>query len=178
MTATTLRTTPPTEDPHSAPAPAARVAFVPAGPRRRRLDGAWWPRSRDLRAELPSLVAALDERFGRIGHLTVNNSLWPEVPRRVAVNGRTMHLGWFGAEQDPNEICVLSTRAGRWDLLVVPPETGAREAERLMASASAPDNALTARALLATVRGGGAADDRRPGEVVWETEGGATAVPA
>jgi Family of unknown function (DUF5994) len=128
----------------------ARVSFVPAGTDRHRLDGAWWPRSRDLRDELPALIAALDVRFERIGHATVNNSMWPEVPRRIAIPGRILHVGWFGAEQDPHVICLLSARAGRWDLLVVPPECEPAPAARLMAAASAAHNALTASALLAS----------------------------
>ena len=33
------------------------------------VDGAWWPRSTDLAAELPGLVAALDERGVRISRI-------------------------------------------------------------------------------------------------------------
>jgi hypothetical protein len=36
------------------------------------LDGAWWPRSRDLHAELPALAAVLDPLWGRITRITVN----------------------------------------------------------------------------------------------------------
>lgn len=39
-----------------------------------RLDGAWWPCTRDLTAELPPLAAALDEPWGRITRVTVNPS--------------------------------------------------------------------------------------------------------
>lgn len=46
------------------------------------LDGAWWPRSRDLAAELPALTAVLDPLWGRITHVTVTPTLWPVIPRK------------------------------------------------------------------------------------------------
>ena len=158
MFAPTTWTTPLTVPvPALLPMESARISFIPAGTDRHRLDGAWWPRSRDLRSELPALIAALDLRFGRIDAVTVNGSMWPEVPRRVAVAGRTLRVGWFSTEQHPNEICVLTTQGGRWDLLVVPPACEFSEAARLMAAASAPFDRHTANALLAE-----AADRREP----------------
>ncbi|MEU1628591.1 DUF5994 family protein [Streptomyces sp. NPDC020096] len=133
---------------------SARVSFVPAGTDHHRLDGAWWPRSRDLPSELPALIAALDLRFGRIGRVTVNSSMWPEVPRRIAVAGRTIRVGWFTSEQDPNEICLLPVQGGRWDLLVVPPACEFSVAVRLMAAASAPLNRQPASAMLAEAADG------------------------
>ncbi|WP_037804474.1 DUF5994 family protein, partial [Streptomyces resistomycificus] len=41
-----------------------RLSLAPVGPAPALLDGAWWPRSRDLRAELPSLTAVLDPLWG------------------------------------------------------------------------------------------------------------------
>ncbi len=44
----------------------ARLSLTPKTTLAGQLDGAWWPRSRDLEAELPALAAALDETWGRI----------------------------------------------------------------------------------------------------------------
>jgi len=177
---TLLARTPPPQD-------TARVSLVPSGGGRTRLDGAWWPRSRDLPAELPGLIAALDRRFGRISRVTVNRALWPQVPRRAVVNGRTVHAGWFDAEQDPHVICALDGRGGRWDLLVVPPDSPPAGAARLMAGASRPGNDRTAAELLATAgQGAGgavpgsapaAARQDAPAESVWESEGGTRRTP-
>ncbi|MFZ3558462.1 DUF5994 family protein [Streptomyces sp. BH055] len=50
---------------------AARVALEsPAG--QGLLDGAWWPRSRDLADQLPGLVGVLDPLWGRITRVAVN----------------------------------------------------------------------------------------------------------
>lgn len=128
--------------------PPARVSLAPAGSAPALLDGAWWPRSRDLTAELPALAAVLDPLWGRITHVTVNPTLWPAVPRRVPVAGHAVNVGWFLAEQDPHVLLLLSYRVGRWDLLVVPPETSAADAARLMAAASDPRRTATASRLV------------------------------
>jgi hypothetical protein len=114
------------------------------------LDGAWWPRSRDLARELPGLIETLDPMWGRITRIAVNPAHWDAVPRHVAGRGHVVKVGWFTQELDPHKVLLLSYSVGRWDLLVVPPGTGTAAAERLMAAAADPDAApLTASALIA-----------------------------
>ncbi|MFF1372503.1 DUF5994 family protein [Streptomyces virginiae] len=155
----------------------ARLSLTPKTTLAGQLDGAWWPRSRDLEAELPALAAALDETWGRITRVTVNPSRWPVVPRTVAVDGRTLHVGWF-TEQDPDKLILLSYTVGRWDLLVIPPGTEPAAASRLMAAAAIPGSVLAAGVLMAneTVIGRGIRDTGRR-EAAWEDEGGACMSP-
>ncbi|WP_406511297.1 DUF5994 family protein [Streptomyces sp. NBC_00161] len=155
----------------------ARLSLAPRTTLAGRLDGAWWPYSRDLEAELPPLVAALDEPWGRVTRVTVNPICWPVVPRKVPVGGRVLHVGWF-TEQDPDKLILLSYTVGRWDLLVIPPETEPAAAARLMAAAAIPGSVLTAGVLIAneTVIGRGIGDARRR-EATWESEGGACMSP-
>ncbi|MFE7763406.1 DUF5994 family protein [Streptomyces sp. NPDC057438] len=177
MTATLL----PTPTHHTA-APAARLALKTDGASRGLLDGAWWPRSRDLQGELPALTDVLDPLWGRITRIAVNPTHWPVVPRKVPVDGHVVKIGWFTAEIDPHKLLLLSHGAGRWDLLVIPPETGAESAARLMAAASDHEGPpLTASAFIA-------ADEARYGvcassepldpDESWEYEGGASTVSA
>ncbi|MBC9728541.1 hypothetical protein H8R17_28195 [Streptomyces sp. TRM68367] len=113
------------------------------------LDGAWWPRSRDLTHELAALADVLDPLWGRITRIAVNSRYWPIIPRKISVNGHVVKVGWFTSEQDPHKILLLSYTAGRWDLLVIPPETSAPSAAWLMAAASASTGPrLTATALM------------------------------
>ncbi|MFJ9915530.1 DUF5994 family protein [Actinacidiphila glaucinigra] len=105
----------------SPPMPPPRLALKPAGAARGLLDGAWWPRSRDLTRELPALIDTLDRRWARVTRVAVHPSLWPVIPHRVPASGHVVHVGWF-AEQDPNKLLLLSYTTGRLDLLVVPPE--------------------------------------------------------
>jgi hypothetical protein len=75
----------------------ARLSLTPKTTLAGQLDGAWWPFSRDLEAELPPLVAALDEARERITRVTVNPSRWPgrTTPagpaRSPLATGRTCH---------------------------------------------------------------------------------------
>ncbi|MEU9327615.1 DUF5994 family protein [Streptomyces canus] len=171
--------------PEPVAAPAARLALKTDGASRGLLDGAWWPRSRDLLSELPLLTDVLDPLWGRITRVAVNPKYWPVIPRHVPVDGHVVRVGWFTPEIDPHKLLLLSYGTGRWDLLIIPPETGAESAARLMAAASDPDGPpLTASALIA-------ADEARHGvasteepldpDEAWEYEGGAspvfTAVP-
>lgn len=128
-------------------APPLRLSLTPSG-ERCRLDGVWWPHSRDLGAELLPLVAELDHRWGRITHATVNRQLWPEIPYEVRTGTHAVRLGWFDAEQDPYEMTLFSYGINRWDLLVLPPETDPDTARRLMAAASSAGNLQSPSALV------------------------------
>ncbi|MFD3452354.1 DUF5994 family protein [Streptomyces sp. NPDC058691] len=163
--------------PHDlAPALPARLSLTPRTALAGQLDGAWWPRSRDLDAELPPLCDTLDGTWGRITNITVNPTRWPAVPRKVPVTGHTVHVGWF-REQDPDKVILLSRTVGRWDLLVIPPETEPAAAARLMAAAALPGSLLTAGTLMAAETGTGGARNAHDREEDWETEGGACMSP-
>jgi hypothetical protein len=150
-----------------------RLSLAPTGSAPALLDGAWWPRCRDLGAELPSLTAVLDPLWGRITRVTVNPTHWTAVPRKVPVAGHVVKVGWFQAEQDPHELLLLSYRTGRWNLLVVPPWTTPVSAAWLMAAASDPLRSSTASRLMeeaASLRTVYETD--QAGEAVWDSEGG------
>jgi hypothetical protein len=130
------------------PALAVRLSLKPESGIRGRLDGAWWPRSRDLARELPALVAVLDRAWGRITRATVHEGMWPDLPARVPVGVHVVQLGWFGPEQERDDLCLLSFKVGRWDLLVVPPECDPARAAQLMAAAADVNETRGATALL------------------------------
>jgi hypothetical protein len=150
---------------------AARVSLAPGGGSPGPLDGAWWPRSRDLTRELPPLAAAFEERWGRITRTAVNPAFWPVIPRKVQVTGHVVRVGWFTV-QDPHALLLLSRTAGRWDLLVIPPRTSPATAARLMAAACDPRNVLTAGDLMAGAADRDAAAADRAQQASWEGEGG------
>jgi hypothetical protein len=127
----------------------ARLFLKPAGPRSGRIDGAWWPRSRDLVRELPSLAAALDPLWGRLMHVSVNPLYWSVIPHRVPVAGHVVRVGWFGDELDPHQVLLRAYNIGRADLMVVPPETGGDAAARIMAAAADTADVRTGSALMA-----------------------------
>ena len=86
-------------------------------------DGAWFPRSNDLAAEVPELIAELERRGVRVERFTYALDAWLPAPRKIVVNGRTVRTGGF---RSMNAQVVCITWAGglrRADLLVIPPET-------------------------------------------------------
>ncbi|MFD7136737.1 DUF5994 family protein [Streptomyces sp. NPDC059894] len=174
MTAT-ISPSPTREDRRSSP--SLRLSLAPVGSAPALLDGAWWPRSRDLMAELPALTAVLDPLWGRITRVTVNPTHWPVVPRKVPVAGHVVNVGWFLPEQDPHELLLLSYHVGRWNLLVIPPQTAPAPAAWLMAAASDPRATSTASRLVeeaARLRTVSETDRAvaATATAVWDSEGG------
>ncbi|GGP85111.1 DUF5994 family protein [Streptomyces melanogenes] len=182
MSATTDLPRPRRESPAD-PAPTARLALKPADAARGLLDGAWWPRSRDLLSELPALLDVLDPTWARITRIAVNPRHWPVIPRKIPVHGHVVKAGWFTPEVDPHKMLLLSYGVGRWDLLVIPPQTDEATAARLMAAATnATGPPLTASALISAEYGPGAiptterSTDTDESEEAWEYEGGAPTI--
>ncbi|MFD5623212.1 MULTISPECIES: DUF5994 family protein [Streptomyces] len=122
------------------------------------LDGAWWPRSRDVTIELPALITALTAHLGPITRVGLDTSAWRDIPTRLVIDGQVVHL-----DADPvGDDTVLVTRGhnDHFALLVVPPDTTADAAHEAMARAVRADNITQAtQILIATTpepEGGGA----------------------
>ncbi|MDJ1134892.1 DUF5994 family protein [Streptomyces iconiensis] len=118
-----------------------RFALHPPHTGVHRIDGAWWPRSRDLTDELPPLLAALEDRWGRITRVTVDSGMWLASSRRMTFGDRVVHLNWSAGMGHRDTVCLLSLGVGRCDLTVVPPEATAAEAHRALTAASRPEPA-------------------------------------
>ncbi|MEU9394505.1 DUF5994 family protein [Streptomyces sp. NPDC048324] len=125
-----------TAQPPPPPFPAPlRLRLVPQGALPRPIDGAWWPRSYDLLAELPSLLAGLPRTWGHVTSVTVNGAVWPTTAGRMLVFNQVVQVHRSLAASAPHTVVLLAPGQGRWDLLVVPPDTTAEAAEPLMAAA-------------------------------------------
>ncbi|WP_340559841.1 DUF5994 family protein [Streptomyces sp. GSL17-111] len=106
------------------------------------LDGAWWPRSRDLDAELPYLISALTAHIGPVTRVGLDAAAWDDLPTRVIVDDRTVHI-----DSSPvGDSTVLVTRGERdhFSLLVVPPDAAPEAARTAMARAVGADNVTDA----------------------------------
>ncbi|MFJ2719145.1 DUF5994 family protein [Streptomyces sp. NPDC087437] len=103
----------------------------------RRIDGAWWPRSYDLTAELPGLLAGLPHRWGHISSVLVNGAMWSLSGDGMLIEDQRVHVRRTDSPQAEHTVCLLAPGHGRWDLLVVPPAATEEEAERLMETATA-----------------------------------------
>jgi Family of unknown function (DUF5994) len=143
----------------SAP-PGLRLRLDPTLARGGVLDGGWWPRSRDPAAELPDLIAGLDAALGTVTRVALNLDAWDSAPRRVTVDGRRVHVGWFRA-MNPSTIGVTRAFQDRFVLLVVPPAATTSAAAMAMATAADATNSARPADILAA--SGIAAEDPASG---------------
>lgn len=110
------------------------------------LDGAWWPRSRHLDAELPALISALTRHIGPITRIGLDAQAWEELPTRLVVEDRVVHIDSYPVGDDT----VLITRGERdyFSLLVVPPHATPEAARAAMAQSVRTDNVAGAEQIL------------------------------
>ncbi|ELS54977.1 DUF5994 family protein [Streptomyces viridochromogenes] len=132
---------------HESPRPGtALLRMETTHDRRGVLDGAWWPRSRDIAAELPGLIGALTEHLGPVSRVGLDSAAWDGLPTRLVVDGRVVHIDASSVGDDT----VLVTRGDQdlFSLLVVPPDTPPAAARAAMAQAVRADNVKEARRIL------------------------------
>ncbi|MFD4196279.1 DUF5994 family protein [Amycolatopsis thermoflava] len=116
-----------------------RMTLKPEAPTTGQVDGAWWPRSRDLSAELPALLAALAIRLGAVERSTYHLDDWDPATRTLATGGHRVRLEGFRSQR-PGTVALVGTRMRRLTLLVVPPEAPAATAARALHDASEAGN--------------------------------------
>jgi hypothetical protein len=142
---------PPTRPPTP---PGLRLQLDPTMAGTGAVDGGWWPRSRDPDAELPDLIAGLDSTLGPITRIALNLNAWDTAPRRVAMDGRRVRVGWF-RHMDAHTIGVSRASQDRVLLLVVPPQATTAAAGIAMAMAADAANSAGPADILAAAGIGG-----------------------
>jgi hypothetical protein len=110
------------------------------------VDGAWWPRSRDLAEELPALLSVLAVRTGPIERMSYHLTEWDPPARTIVVDGALVHLGGYRT-QPAHTVDLLAARM-QVTLLVVPPDTEPEAAHRMLTAAGHRDNSDTVAHLL------------------------------
>jgi hypothetical protein len=115
-----------------------------------RLDGGWWPQSRDLEVELADLVDHFPPQCGRIVRVLFSPPDWDPAPRRISVARGYVKVGSF--PRDDSHLVHLRT-ADRTELrvLVVPPGFTDDQGEEAMLAAATAGNAHSAEDLLEEV---------------------------
>ncbi len=126
----------------------ARLQLSPDGSGR--VDGAWWPRSDDLTAEVPGLAAALESRLGAVERVAYHPAAWALAPRRAGAGRAAVRFGAFRT-QDPGVVDVSGATV-RLTLLVVPADAPATVAAQIMEAATRPGSTGTVESLLAPYR--------------------------
>ena len=173
-----MKSDPCTETPvPESPRHPVRLRLKPKAPRTGYVDGAWWPRSRDLAAELPSLLTVLAVRLGQVERVSFNLAAWPTTPRRLRIEDADVRLEGFRSQPAATVTVIGPWERHRLTLLVVPPETDPVVAHGILMTAAHRDDHRSPEALL----------DGHPGPELltagekalqgWEIEGGRLRAP-
>ena len=153
---------------------ALRLSLHPVLDRRAVVDGAWWPYSRDAAAELPNLIAAVDQRLGRTTlRIGVHQDAWRRIPRRIPARGRQVRIGWF-RQTDPRVITLIFAAGEPIVLLIIPANTATGAAETTLKLTAQDTAGLSINDIL-TLASLPPDPASCPGTVdspVWENEGG------
>lgn len=143
------------------------------------VDGAWWPHSRELPAELPALLDRLSDQLGPVERVGYNLNDWERADRKIHANGKMIRLGGFRF-QHPNTVDVISAHH-RLTLLVIPPTSDEHTARQAMDHAASSGDTHTVEELLAGNPGNNrgteptkceAKDETATAHQRWEHDGG------
>lgn len=137
------------------------------------VDGAWWPRSRDLAEELPELLRVLGVRLGHIHRVVYRAQEWAVAPAQALIDGKRVLLD-KSYYQPPDTIRLEGGHGKRHTLFVVPPWGFPHFAHDAMMTAASPNNATTVADLL-EISAATPADlvEEREDEDRWGTDRGA-----
>lgn len=119
-------------------------------PGRDRLDGGWWPHSRDLATEFAELVDGFPAELGRVVRAVYSPPDWDDSPRRVAVTGRHVKVGKFPSD-DSHVIYLTTSDRVTYCVLVVPSSFDTSQGAEAMLASATPGNRHLAGDLLEVV---------------------------
>jgi hypothetical protein len=158
---------PTTQQPTPVPGRTALRLRMAHPPGRGRMDGGWWPQSRDLAVELADLVDNFPAELGRIVRANFSPPDWDPAPRRIPVASGYVKVGSF--PRDDTHLMVLKTGDHTTlSVLVVPPDLSADQGEEALLAAATPGYAHTAASLLAAVTEHPEVDPKD----LWSDDGG------
>lgn len=123
-----------------------RLNLKPDGSESSFVDGAWWPESRDLAGQLPTIVDEVATRLGAVERVAYNLDAWEATPRKIRISGATVRMGGFHS-QDFDTVDMIGARR-RLTLLVVPPETDEQTAHDVLSAAGQVGNTNSVEAML------------------------------
>jgi Family of unknown function (DUF5994) len=132
---------------YTPPGHTPRLRLKPKAPRSGYVDGAWWPHSNDLAAELPDLLTVLSVRLGKIDRVMYNVDEWTETSAKLTSGGRAVRLDGYH-RQLANTVEVIGLNRNRIALLVVSANTKPDDAHTTLMAAAAPSDNSTVDSLL------------------------------
>lgn len=130
----------------SNPPSATRLALCERDLTRAAVDGAWWPKSLDLRSELPDLLAVFGSWIGAVHRVVYDPSMWLPAPTRLIRHSEMVSLNPYRLVFS-DTIYLVGTHSRDAVLFVLPPSSSGEEARRLLREVSTSALPMNARAL-------------------------------
>lgn len=115
-----------------------------------RLDGGWWPYTRDLVLEMGDLARNFPARHGRIISAVYSNPDWDTTPRVVNTGTKVVRME-PASDDDPHVLTVLTSVDGRLSILVIPPRFTTGQGDEALLAATTPGNAHSGAEVLLEV---------------------------
>ena len=131
------------------------------------LDGAWWPRSRNLENELADLVDNFPATSGRVVHAVYSRPDWQPTHRRIKVKRGLIKVGSFPNDDSHRILLGLSNRE-ILQIMVIPPHSSPALALAVMVTAASPGNRDSAATILKDAQQAEDEDDAAR----WSDDGG------
>ena len=126
-----------------------RLTLKPREPVTGAVDGGWWPRSRNLAAEVPALLSVLADRLGAVEGVSYNPDDWPTPSKIFDGGGRIRLGGYYSQHRDTIDVY---GRQQLVTLLVVAPQATAPVAQAAVRAAGHRGNTDGVEALLLASR--------------------------
>ncbi len=125
---------------------AARLAFCDRSSGAGAVDGAWWPHSLDLRAELPDLVAVLSLSIGPIHRVVYDPTHWPDAPSRIIRGTAVTTVDPYSLVAS-DTIYLIGTHSRDAVLFIVPPSSPGHAVHRVLGAVSNDPQSMTVAVL-------------------------------
>ncbi|CAJ1582525.1 DUF5994 family protein [[Mycobacterium] wendilense] len=109
---------------------ARRLALSGSGSAHGCVDGAWWPKTADLRSELPDLVAVFSRWIGSIHRIVYDPVLWEAAPSRLIKHGSAISVDPYRMV-NRETIGLMGTHSRSAVLFVVAPSTSGAIANKM-----------------------------------------------
>lgn len=109
-----------------------RLEMTPDGAPRLSVDGAWWPYSDDLEAEVVGLLAALRPEYGGTERVAYRIEDWQPASRRIDSSEGQIKLDGYH-HRVPETITVVGSSRRQCLLEIIPPTSSDADARDAMA---------------------------------------------
>jgi hypothetical protein len=123
-----------------------RLALCERDRTRGAVDGAWWPKTLDLRVELPDLLALFGLWIGAVHRVVYDPSVWSPAPTRVIRHSEMVSLNPYRLVFS-DTIYLMGTHSRDAVLFVLPPSSSDEDAKRVLSEVSTSQLPMNAQVL-------------------------------